>query len=389
MNQGTTIFAQILAFVDYEYFRSCVRRYDGERGVRRLSCWEQFLAMAFAQLTYRESLRDIEVCLAAHRRKLYHSGFRTPVRRATLADANETRDWRIYSDFAQHLIQQARPLYADTDLGLELDGALYALDSSVIDLCLTLFPWAPFERSKAGVKLHTLFDVQSSIPVLIDITGAHTHDSHVLDRITPEPGCFIVMDRGYVDFARLYRLQQSMAFFVLRTKHNLQFRRRCSRPVDRSTGMRSDQTIILKGRKSLKAYPVPMRRVHYFAADIDKHFVFITNNFSISGQTIAAIYKYRWQVELFFKWIKQHLRIKRFLGNSPNAVKTQVWIAIAVYALIATIKKRLGLQHSLYTILQILSTTLFEKTPIQLVFQRYDEETSIVDVSKQLTLFEI
>ena len=389
MNQGTTIFAQILAFVDYEYFRSCVRRYDGERGVRRLSCWEQFLAMAFAQLTYRESLRDIEVCLAAHRRKLYHSGFRTPVRRSTLADANEMRDWRIYSDFAQHLIQQARPLYADTDLGLELDGALYALDSSVIDLCLTLFPWAPFERSKAGVKLHTLFDVQSSIPVLIDITGAHTHDPHVLDRITPEPGCFIVMDRGYVDFARLYRLQQSMAFFVLRAKHNLQFRRRCSRPADRSTGMRSDQTIILKGRKSLKAYPVTMRRVHYFAADIDKHFVFITNNFSVSCQTIASIYKYLWQVELFFKWIKQHLRIKRFLGNSPNAVKTQVWIAITVYALIAIIKKRLGLQHSLYTILQVLSTTLFEKTPVQLVFQPYDDETAIIDVSKQLTLFEI
>ena len=239
------------------------------------------------------------------------------------------------------------------------------------------------------MKLHTLFDVQSSIPVLIDITGARTHDTHVLDRITFEPGCFIVMDRGYVDFARLYRLQQSMAFFVLRAKHNVQFRRRVSRPVDRSTGVRSDQIIILKGRKSLKAYPVPLRRVHYFADDIDKHFVFITNNFLVSSQTIASIYKYRWQVELFFKWIKQHLRIKRFLGNSPNAVKTQIWIAISIYALIATIKKRLGLQHSLYTILQILSTTLFEKTPVQLVFQRYDEETAITEVSNQLTLSEI
>jgi len=389
MNQGTTVFAQILAFVDYEYFRSCVRRYDGDRGVRRLSCWEQFLAMAFAQLTYRESLRDIEVCLAAHRRKLYHSGFRTPVRRSTLADANEGRDWRIYSDFAQHLIQRARPLYTDTDLGLELEGALYALDSSVIDLCLTLFPWAPFERSKAGVKLHTLFDVQSAIPVLIDITGAHTHDPHVLDRIIPEPGCFIVMDRGYVDFARLYRLQQSMAFFVLRAKHNLQFRRRYSRPIERATGMRSDQTIILTGKKSLKAYPIPLRRVHYFAADINTHFVFITNNFAVPCQTIASIYKYRWHVELFFKWIKQHLRIKRFFGTSPNAVKTQVWIAISVYVLVAIIKKQLRLQHSLYTILQVLSTTLFEKTPVQLVFQRYEDEMSNGANSNQLTLFDI
>jgi hypothetical protein len=389
MNQGSTIFAQILAFVDYECFRRCVRRYDGDRRVRDLSCWEQFLAMAFAQLTHRESLRDIEVSLNAHRRQLYHAGFRSLVKRSTLADANETRDWRIYSDFAQSLIQQARPLYADTDLGLELEGTLYALDSSVIDLCLTLFPWAPFERSKAAVKLHTLLDVSAAIPVLIDITGAHTHDSYALDGITLEPGSFVVMDRGYIDFPRLYRFNQALAFFVVRAKHNLQFRRRYSRPIDRTTGVHSDQTIILTGKRSLQAYPIPMRRVSYYAADIDQHFVFITNNFSVPCQTIAAIYKYRWHVELFFKWIKQHLRIKRFVGTSPNAVKTQIWIAIAVYVLIAIVKKRLGLQHSLYTILQILSTTLFEKTPVQLVFQRYDDEISNSVRSNQLTLFEI
>jgi hypothetical protein len=389
MNQGTTVLAQILAFVDYEYFRTCVRRYDGDRGVRRLSCWEQFLAMAFAQLTYRESLRDIEVSLNAHRRKLYHSGFRNPIHRSTLADANETRDWRIYSDFAQHLIQQARPLYADTDLGLELQGALYALDASVIDLCLSLFPWAPFQQSKAGIKLHTLFDVQSAIPVMVDITGAHVHDPHVLDRLTFEPGCFIVMDRNYVDFPRLYRLNQALAFFVLRTKYNLRFRRRYSHPVDRTTGVRSDQTIVLTGNRSCKAYPAPMRRVSYYAADIDTHFVFVTNNFSVPCQTIAALYHSRWQVELFFKWIKQHLRIKRFLGTSPNAVKIQVWVAIAIYVLIAIIKKRLGIEHSLYTILQILSTTLFEKTPVPLVFQRYTDEISNSTSSNQLMLFDI
>jgi hypothetical protein len=389
MNQGSTIFAQILAFVDYESFRRCVRRYDGDWRIRDLSCWEQFLAMAFAQLTHRESLRDIEVSLTAHRRQLYHAGFRSLVKRSTLADANETRDWHIYSDFAQYLIRQARPLYADTDLGLELDGTLYALDSSVIDLCLTLFPWAPFERSKAAVKLHTLFDVNAAIPVLIDITSARTGDSHVLDRIIPEPGSFIVMDRGYIDFPRLYRFNEALAFFVVRAKHNLQFRRRYSRTVDRSTGVRSDQTIILTGKKSLLAYPIPIRRVSYYAADIDQHFVFITNNFSVPYQTIAAIYKYRWHVELFFKWIKQHLRIKRFVGTSPNAVKTQIWIAISVYVLIAIVKKRLSLKHSLYTILQILSTTLFEKTPVQLVFQRYDDEISNSLSSNQLTLFEI
>ena len=389
MNQGTSVFSQIISFINYEDFRGCVRRYDGDRGVRRLSCWEQFLAMAFAQLTRRESLRDIEVSLAAHRRHLYHSGFRSAVKRSTLADANETRDWRIYSDFAQHLIQQARPLYKDVDLGLDLEGTLYALDSSIIDLSLTLFPWAPHERSRAAVKINTLLDVQSAIPVLIDITGAHSGDSQVLDCIVPEPGCFIVMDRGYVDFARLYRLHQALAYFVLRAKHNLDFRRRQSHPIDRDTGVRSDQTIVLSGKFTARKFPALLRRVSFYAADIDQRFVFLTNNFQIPSPIVAAIYHQRWQIELFFKWIKQHLRIKRFFGTSPNAVKTQIWTAMATYALIAILKKRLGLAHSLYTIFQILSTAIFEKTPVQLVFQRYDEEISNTANSNQLTLFEI
>lgn len=389
MNRGTSVFSQILSIIDYEDFRRCVDRYDGDRGVRRLSCWEQFLAMAFAQLTRRESLRDIEVSLAAHRRQLYHSGFRSPVKRTTLADANETRDWRIYSDFAQHLIQQARLLYKDVDLGLDLEGTLYALDSSIIDLSLTLFPWAPHERSRAAVKLNTLLDVQSAIPTLIDVTGAHSGDSQVLDRIVPEPGCFIVMDRGYVDFPRLYRLHRALAYFVLRAKHNLQFRRRKSHPIDRATGVRSDQTIVLSGKYTAQKFPALLRRVSFYAADIDQRFVFLTNNFHIPSPIVAAIYHQRWQIELFFKWIKQHLRIKRFFGTSPNAVKTQIWTAMATYALIAIAKKRLDLGHSLYTILQILSTALFEKTPVQLVFQRYDDEISNKVTSNQLTLFEI
>ena len=389
MNQGTSVFSQILSFVDYEDFRRCVRRYEGDRGVRRLSCWEQFLAMAFAQLTRREGLRDIEVSLAAHRHQLYHSGFRSPVKKSTLADANETRNWKIYSDFAQHLIQQARPLYSDVDLGLDLEGTLYALDSSIIDLSLTLFPWAPHQRSRAAVKLNTLLDVQSAIPVLIDITGADSGDSHVLDRIALEPGCFIVMDRGYIDFPRLYRLHQGLAYFVVRAKHPLEFRRRHSHPVDRSTGVRSDQTIVLSGKYTAGKFPTLLRRVSFYASDIDKRFVFLTNNFQIPSPIVAAIYHYRWHIELFFKWIKQHLRIKRFYGTSPNAVKIQIWTAMAVYALIAIVKKRLGLRHSLYTILQILSTVLFEKTPVPLVFQRYDYEISNTAISKQLNLFEI
>ena len=389
MNRGQTVFAQLLQFISHNDFNRFVDRHNGNWRARSLSCWEQFLAMVFAQLTRRESLRDIEVSLAAHRHQLYHAGFRSTVKRSTLADANETRDWRIYSDFAQHLIQQARPLYRDVDLGLDLDGTLYALDSSIIDLSLTLFPWAPHERSRAAVKLNTLLDVRSAIPTLIDVTGAHSGDSHVLDRIVPEPGCFIVMDRGYIDFPRLYRLHQALAYFVVRSRTDIQFRRRCSHPIDRATGVRSDQNIRLTCKYTHQTFPDLLRRVHFYAEDIDQRFVFLTNNFQISSIVVAQIYHQRWKIELFFKWIKQHLRIKRFFGTSPNAVKTQIWTAMATYALVAIAKKRFGLDHSLNTILQILSTSLFEKTPVPLVFQRYNDEISNRASSNQLTLFEI
>lgn len=389
MNQGTSVFSQIISFIEYKDFRRYVRRYDGDRGVRQFSCWEQFLAMAFAQLTHREGLRDIEVSLNAHRRHLYHSGFRSLVKRSTLADANESRDWRIFAEFGQDLIRQAQTLYAGSDLGLQLDGVLYALDSTTIDLSLTLFPWAPYERSKAAVKVHTLLDLNSSIPVFINITDIRGHDAYALDRIIAEPGCFIVMDRGYIDFPRLFHLHQSMAYFVVRAKKNLRFRRRCSHSVDRSTGVRSDQTIVLNGDYSFDKFPSPLRRISFYAADIDKRFVFLTNNFHVPSTTVADIYKQRWQVELFFKWIKQHLRIKRFFGTSPNAVKIQIWTAISCYVLVAIVRKKLGLTHSLHTILQILSTTLFEKTPVPLVFQRYNDEISNRVGSNQLTLFEI
>ena len=389
MNRCTSVFSQIISFIEYKDFRRYVRQYDGDRGVRQFSCWEQFLAMAFAQLTHREGLRDIEVSLNAHRRHLYHSGFRSPVKRSTLADANESRDWRIFAEFGQHLIRHAQALYAGSDLGLQLDGVLYALDSTTIDLSLTLFPWAPYERSKAAVKVHTLLDVNSSIPVFINITDIRGHDAYALDRIVAEPGCFIVMDRGYIDFPRLFHLHQSMVYFVVRAKKNLRFGRRCSHSVDRSTGVRADQTTVLNGDYSFNKFPSPLRRVTFYAADIDKRFVFLTNNFHVSSPTIAAIYKQRWQVELFFRWIKQHLRIKRFFGTSSNAVKIQIWTAVSTYVLIAIVKKKLGLDQSLHTILQILSTTLFEKTPVPLVFQRYTDEISHGDSSNQLTLFEI
>src|SRR5262245_47285050 len=389
MNRGQTVFAQLFHFISHNDFYRFVNRYDGDRRVRQLSCWEQFLALAFAQLTRRESLRDIEVSLAAHRQQLYHAGLRSPVKKSTLADANETRDWRIYSDFAQHLIEQARPLYRDVDLGLDLQNTLYALDSSIIDVSLTLFPWAPHQRSRAAIKLNTLLDIQSSIPTLIDVTGAHSGDSQVLDRIVPEPGCFIVMDRGYVDFPRLYRLHQALAYFVVRAKHNLQFRRRQSHPVDLTTGVRSDQTIVLTGKYTPQTFPALLRRVSFYASDIHQRFVFLTNNFQIPSPIVAAIYHQRWQIELFFKWIKQHLRIKRFFGASPNAVKTQIWIAMATYALTAIAKKRFALELSLYTIFQILSTALFEKNPVPIVFQRYNDEISNRASSNQLTLFEI
>jgi hypothetical protein len=388
VNQGQTVFAQIMEFISHDDFHRCVHRYDGNRSVRRLSCWDQFLAMAFAQLTYRQSLRDIEACLGAQRSKLYHCGFRGSVRRSTLADANERRDWRIYADFAHTLIHIARPLYADTDLALDLDATVYALDSTTIDLCLNLFPWARYKTHKGAIKLHTLMEIPSSIPVLIDITHAKFHDSYGLDLLIPEPGSFVVMDRAYIDFARLYALDQALAFFVLRAKKNLQFYRRASHPVDPLSGVRSDQSIVLTGPLTRRLYPVPLRRVRYYSIETDQYLVFLTNNFSITALTVAALYRYRWQIELFFKWIKQHLRIKRFFGTSANSVKIQIWTAVAVYVLIAIIKKKLGLKQNLYTILQILSVTLFEKVPILSLFENSDDSVEPYDSSKQLNLFD-
>jgi IS4 transposase len=345
--------------------------------------------MAFAQLTYRESLRDIEVCLAAQRQKLYHAGFSGPVKRATLADANEKRDWRIYRDFAQSLIQIARPLYAHSDLGLELEGTAYAFDATTIDLCLSLFPWAQFRRHKAAIKLHTLLEIHSAIPVFIAITSGAIHEVNLLDELQPEPGSFIVMDRGFIDFQRLYRLHTALAFFVIRSKDNLAFRRRYSHPHDRATGVRSDQTIILTRPKTATLYPVALRRVHFYSAEREQRLVLLTNNFSIPALTVAALYRYRWQIELFFKWIKQHLRIKSFFGTSDNSVRTQIWIAVTVYVLVALVKKRLGLKQDLYTLLQIFSLTLFEKTPILGLLQQANFNLEMLDDLKQLQLLDI
>jgi transposase len=345
--------------------------------------------MAFAQLTYRESLRDIEVGLGALRGKLYHCGLSGPVKRSTLANANETRDWRIYQDFAQSLIRIARPLYAQSELANELDATAYAFDSTTIDLCLSLFPWARFRRNKGAIKLHTLLEIHSSIPVFIAITEGRVHDINLLDALTPEAGSFIVMDRGYLDFERLYRLQQALAFFVIRAKHNLQFNRRYSHQHDRMTGVRSDQTIVLTGPKTSTLYPIPLRRVSYYSAESDQRLVLLTNNFSVPALTVARLYRDRWQIELFFKWIKQHLKIKRFFGTSDNSVKSQVWIAVAAYVLVAIIKKRLGLKHDLYTILKVLSLTLFEKKPILQLFRDLDSSFELLDNDNQLKLLDI
>jgi hypothetical protein len=389
VNPGQTVFAQIMQFLSHNEFRRCVQRFDGDRNTKRFTCWDQFLAMAFAQLSHRESLRDIEVCLATQRSKLYHCGLSGPVRRSSLADANERRDWRIYADFARTLIEIARPLYADTDLGLDLDATAYALDATTIDLCLSMFPWARFRKAKGAIKLHTMIEIHSSIPVFIDITHGKVHDVNVLDILTPEPGSFLVMDRGYLDFARLYALHQALAFFVTRAKSNLQFRRQYSHSVDRSSGVRSDQTGILTGPLTSTLYPVALRRVTYYSVETAKHFVFLTNNFSVTPLTVASLYRSRWRIELFFKWIKQHIRIKRFFGTSVNSVKTQIWIGVSVYVLIAIIKKRLGLKHSLYTILQILSLSLFEKKPILSLFEDDDLQLEITDSPNQLNLWEI
>jgi hypothetical protein len=388
MNQGRTVFSQLIAFLPDREFRRCVARYDGDAGLRDFSCWDQYLTMAFAQLTYRESLRDIEACLRALGAKLYHMGFQGKVARSTLADANESRDWRIFADFAQVLIRIARPLCATDPIGMDLDHSLYALDSTTIDLCLSLFPWAKFRKHKAAVKMHTLLDLHGNIPTFISITNGKVHDVNVLDEIVPEAGAFYVMDRGYVDFGRLYVFTLSAAFFVVRTKSNVLLQRQYSHPVDKTTGVRSDHIVILTAIGSAKAYPEQLRRVSFFDVKTRKRFQFLTNNFTLPALTIALIYKSRWQVELFFKWIKQHLRIKAFYGTSENAVKTQIWIAVSVYVLVAIVRKRLGLEVSLYQILQILSVTLFEKTPILQALQASDFENDLVDAGKQLILFD-
>jgi len=364
MNSGKTIFAQLIDFLPIHEFRKCIARYDGNHKVKSFSCWDQFLCLAFAQLTYRESLRDIEACLRAAQPKLYHLGIRGRVSRNTLANANQVRNWRIYADFAQVLIQIAKPLYADEDLGLDLKQTVYALDSTTIDLCLSLFPWALFRKRKGAVKLHTLMDLRGSIPTLIYITHGKIHDVKILDQIQPEPGAFYLMDRGYIDFARLHKLHTSMAFFVTRSKNNLRFKRLYSHIIDKSSGLQCDQTITLINFYAKKDYPEKLRRIRFFDETQNKRLVFLTNNFSLPALTIADLFRCRWQIELFFKWIKQHLRIKAFYGTSENAVKTQIWIAISIYVLVAIIKKRLNSDLSLYTILQILSVTLFEKTPI-------------------------
>jgi Domain of unknown function (DUF4372)/Transposase DDE domain len=389
VNLGKTVFTQLMEHLPSYEFQKCVSRYRGDSHDRGFSCRDQYLAMAFAQLTYRESLRDIEACLRAMSGKLYHMGFRGRVARSTLADANDAHDWRIYADFAQVLIRIARPLYAADPIGVDLDQSLYALDSTTIDLCLSLFPWARFRKHKAAVKMHTLLDLHGNIPTFISITDGKVHDVNVLDEILPEAGAFYVMDRGYVDFERLYIFTLSAAFFVVRTKSNVLLQRRYSQPVDKATGVRSDHTVILTAIDSAKAYPDPLRRVSYLDVETRKRFKFLTNNFTLPALTIAQIYKCRWQVELFFKWIKQHLRIKAFYGTSENAVKTQIWIAVSVYVLVAIIRKRLGLDASLYQILQILSLTLFERTPILRALQASDSENDLDEFCNQLILFDL
>jgi hypothetical protein len=389
MNLGRTVFSQIMEHLPEYEFQKCVARYRGDSHLRGFSCLDQYLAMSFAQLTYRESLRDIEACLRSVASKLYHMGLRGKVSRTTLADANESHDWRIFADFAQVLVAIARPLYAGDPIGVDLDASLYALDSTTIDLCLALFPWARFRKHKGAVKMHTLLDLHGNIPTFISITEGKVHDVNILDEILPEAGAFYVMDRGYVDFERLYIFTLSAAFFVVRTKSNVLLQRRYSHPVDRTTGVRSDHTVILTAIDSAKAYPEQLRRVSYLDVTTRKRFKFLTNNFTLPALTIALIYKSRWQVELFFKWIKQHLRIKAFYGTSQNAVKTQIWIAISVYVLVAIIRKRLGLDASLYQILQILSVTLFEKTPILQALQPSDSRDDLFDFANQLNLFDL
>jgi len=377
-----------MEFVPTYQFQLCVDRYHGNHYVKDFSCWDQFLCLAFAQLTYRASLRDIETCLRAQQPRLYHMGFRGRVSRATLADANESRDWRIYRDFAQVLIGMARELYHDDSFGVELSETVYAFDSTTIDLCLSLFPWGQFRRRKSAVKLHTLLDVRGSVPTSVYVTGGQVHDVNLLDELLLEAGAFYLLDRGYVDFARLHVFTQACAFFVTRAKKNMQFYRRSSHQVERFTGLRSDQTILLTGVRTAQRYPDPLRRIHYFDAEKDLRLIFLTNNFLLPALTIAQLYRARWKVELFFRWIKQHLRIKAFYGTSENAVKIQVWVALSVYVLVAIVKKQLRLDMSLYKILQILSITIFEKTPILEGLFNFADETERDNTWKQLNLFD-
>jgi hypothetical protein len=388
MYKDRLVFAQLLDFLPRHDFDKCVRRYRGNYRTRDFSCRDQFLAMAFAQLTYRESLRDIETCLRSVQTKLYHMGFRGRIARSTLADANRRRDWRIYADFAQTLIHRARRLYVNEPLGVDLKGAAYALDSTTIDLCLSLFPWATFRRRKGAIKLHTLLDLRGNIPCFIRVSQGKLHDVNILDELLVEPGAFYIMDKAYLDYARLYRLHQQAAFFLTRAKKNLDYKRLKSHPIDKATGLRSDQTIVLAGVKSSQSYPEPLRKICYFDVETDKRFVFLTNNLVLPALTIAQLYKCRWQIELFFKWIKQHLRIKAFYGTSPCAVRTQVWIAISVYVLVAIVKKELKIERSLSEILQILSVNPFEKTPVFPLLTTDDHQMPNPTFPNQLTLFD-
>jgi Domain of unknown function (DUF4372)/Transposase DDE domain len=389
MNLGRTVFSQLISHLPDREFRRCVERYRGDYRLRGFSCWDQFLCMAFAQFTYRESLRDIEACLRSSPDQLYHMGIRGRVSRSTLADANETHDGRIFADFAQRLIAIARPLYVHDPIGVDLDQSLYALDSTTIDLCLSLFPWAKFRKHKAAVKMHTLLDLHGNIPTFIRITDGKVHDVNILDEIMPEAGAFYVMDRGYIDFERLFVFTLCSAFFVVRTKENVLLQRRYSHPVDKTTGVRSDHTVILTSFESASVYPDAFRRVTYLDAETKKRFKFLTNNFNLPAHVIAQIYKCRWGVELFFKWIKQNLRIKKFYGSSENAVKTQIWIAVSVYVLAAIARKRLGLESSLYQILQIFSVTIFEKVPILQLIEAFDSQSELLDNPNQLILFDL
>jgi len=388
MHAGKLVFSQVMEFLPWRRFDTCVRRYHGDRKVKTFPCAEQLRVMAFAQLTYRESLRDIETCLRAVDGKLYHMGIRSSVSRNNLSHANQTRDWRIYADFAQILIQEAKPLYTTRDLPVDLDATVYALDASTIDLCLSMFPWAKFRKTKGAVKLHTLLNLQGNIPEFILITDGKLHDVNVLDYLVPSPGAYYVMDRGYLDFARLYQMHQAKAFFVTRAKRNFKFQRRYSHEVDKTTGIQCDQTVTLETFYSLQGYPEPLRRIRYYDEDLDKRFVFLTNDFTLPAETIASLYQSRWQIELFFKWIKQHLRIKTFYGTSQNAVKAQIWIAVSTYLLVAIVKKRLGLELPLYTILQILSVSIFEKTPLVQLFSQTNYKTYEPPCPNQLLLFE-